>query len=185
MALYARKQLRASQLSVAVPEGIEVQWVKVTPPSHPSHTASIIFSVVFHPPRAPTGPDLIKHIINTSDNLKLQFLSSRLLVCGDFYDLSTADIQNHIHLPQIVDFPTLGHNTLNLILTDLGDQYLLPKPLPSMGHSTHVSIFGSPDPTTSHLQSPTIRSYRSTPDSAVREFGWWLVNYPWVEVLTE
>lgn len=101
-------------------------------------------------------------------------------------ELDTSDLQEQLHLRQIVDFPTNERNTLDLILTDLSEQfYLPPQPLPPVGRSTHLSVLWTPAPTTSHHQARAIRTYRPTPDSAIREFGQWITRYPWTEVMTE
>ncbi len=186
VALYCRKHLAASPLEVSVPEGLEALWLRLTPPTHPHHTASIIYCLVYHPPRSATGPALINHIIESSDELKLKFPSSKIVICGDLNQLNINEILEQLHLTQVVGFPTNinSNNTLDLILTDLGDQYLPPKPLPPMGKSNHLCVYWSATPTIPHQHSSIIRTHRPTPDSAIREFGQWLVNYPWTEVLT-
>lgn len=144
---------------MTVPEGIEALWVRVTPPSHLHHTASSIYCMVYHPPCSPTRPTLIDHIIDTCDMLKPRFPSTKLVICGDFNELNTSEIQEQIHLLQIIDFPIHGPNTFNMILTDLGGQHLPLQLLPPVGHSTHVSILWNPAPTTLHQQAQTLKEY--------------------------
>ncbi len=50
VAVFCRSALSPSHLPVDIPAGVEALWVRVTPPSHPSNTASIIVCVVYHPP---------------------------------------------------------------------------------------------------------------------------------------
>ena len=40
--IFCRRELSPSHLGVEVPEGLEATWVRVSPPSHPRHTASTI-----------------------------------------------------------------------------------------------------------------------------------------------
>lgn len=181
---FCRKELNPSNLHVDVPEGVEALWVKVNPPSHPRHTAAIIYCVIYHPPRSPTGHTLIEHLINTSDTLRARFPAAKLVLCGDFNELDTSEIQDQLNLSQIVDFPTHEGHTLDLIISDLSEQYLPPQPLPPVGRSKHLSIFWSPAPTTTQQRGTTTRTYRPLTDSAVRQFGQWVVRYPWTEVLT-
>ncbi|XP_063887196.1 uncharacterized protein LOC135114899 isoform X1 [Scylla paramamosain] len=54
-----------------------------------------------------------------------------------------------------------------------------------MGRSTHLSILWSPTPTTSTPRSAVTRTHRPMPDSAMREFGQWVTQHPWTEVLDE
>ncbi|KAK3882610.1 hypothetical protein Pcinc_013022 [Petrolisthes cinctipes] len=184
LALFARDKYHPLHLIVDIPEGIEVLWVKLTPPSHPRLTASIIYCLIYHPPRAPSQAVLMEHIINTCDILKIRYPSAKFVICGDFNEINTEELENALSLSQVVDFPTHNQSVLDEIVTDLSNQYLPPQPLPPVGKSTHLSILWTPIPTTTHHQPPIIRKYRPTPDSLIRGFGQWLVQYPWVEVLT-
>ena len=185
VALYIREELCAFQPPVTVPEGVEALWVRLTPPSHPRLTASMLVCVIYHAPRAPSGQALSDHIISTADTLRGRYPSAKLVVCGDFNELDISDITEQLHLTQVVDFPTHGQNTLDLILTDLSDQYLPPQPLPPMGRSPHITVLWSPSPTTAPPHSTSTHTYRPTPDSAIREFGRWITSHQWMEVLTE
>lgn len=168
------------------PESIEVLWVKLTPPCHRRLTASIIYCLVYHPPREPSQAVLTDHIIFTCDILKTKYPSAKFLICGDFNEIDTQVFENELALSQVVDFPTHNQSVLDKIITNLADQYLPPQPLPPVGKSTHLFILWTPTltTTTTHHQPPTTRRHRPTPDSSVREFGQWLTHYPWTEVLT-
>lgn len=184
LVLFARESLSPCSLGVETPREIEALWVKVTPPCHPRHTACIIFCLAYHPPRSPTGQQLIEHIITTADIIKIRLPSSKLVICGDFNELDVGDMLAHLSLKQVVDFPTHGQNTLDLIMTDLADLYLPPQPLPPMGRSPHLSVLWSPTPTTSLPRVSTVTTYRPLTESALRQFGQWITNYPWIEVIT-
>ena len=156
--------------------------MRVTPPCHPRHTASIIFCVVYHPPRAPTAQLLINHIIDTADALRVRYPAAKLVICGDFNRLNIDDILSQLHLTQVVGFPTHGQATLDLIITDLSQQYLSPQPLPPMGRSNHLSVLWNPAPTLSTPKATVTKTHRPMPDSAMREFGQWVVQHTWTEV---
>ncbi len=183
VAVYCRNDLNPSHLDVNVPEGIEALWLRVSPTSHPRQLASIIVCTVYHPPRSPTAEMLVTHLINTADFLRSKFPCSKLVICGDFNELDVSPISQHLNLTQVVDFPTHGNSTLDLILTDVGTHYLPPQQLPPMGRSTHVTILLPATPTNSPSPAVT-RTYRPTPDSAIRNFGQWITHHPWTEVLT-
>ena len=182
VALYCRSSLCPSLLSVDVPDGVEALWVRVTSPSHPRNTASIIVCVVYHPPRASTAQVLADHLITTADRLRVRFPAAKLVICGDFNRLDTSDIQHQLRLTQVVGFPSHEQATLDLILSDLSHQYQPPLPLPPIGRSNHLSIIWRPAPTTSVPKSSVTRTHRPMPDSAVRDFGQWVTHHPWTEV---
>ena len=186
VALYCRDSLCPTSISVEVPDGIEALWVRVTPASHPRNTASIIICVVYHPPRSPLAQVLVDHLITTADALRVKYQAAKLVICGDFNRLNIDDIQHQLNLTQVVDFPTHEQTTLDLIMSDLSQQYLPPQPLPPIGRSTHLSILWRPEPTHAATPpAPVTRSYRPMPDSALREFGQWITKHPWTEVLGE
>lgn len=84
VALFSKNELSPILLPVNVPDGLELLWIRITPPCHPRHSASIICCVVYHPPRHYTRELLLEHLTNTSDTLKLQYPSSKIIICGDF-----------------------------------------------------------------------------------------------------
>ncbi|XP_076069589.1 uncharacterized protein LOC143041511 [Oratosquilla oratoria] len=130
VALFCRADLNPSHLRVDIPEGVEVLWVRINPRLHPRHTASIIMCVVYHPPRAHTAALLSDHIIETADSLRLKYPAAKLVICGDFNRLDTSEILHQLSLTQVVNFPTHKQTTLDLIMTDMAQQYSPPRPLP-------------------------------------------------------
>ena len=183
VAVFCRADLNPSHLSVNVPEGVEALWVRLTPRVHPRNTASILVCVIYHPPRAPTTP-VTDHIIDTADSLRLRFPAAKLVVCGDFNRMDVSEVLHQLNLTQVVTFPTHDQTTLDLIMTDLAELYRPPTPLPPVGKSTHITIEWRPAPSTSipRIRQVT-RQHRPMPDSAMREFGRWIVEHPWTEVL--
>ena len=59
---------------------------------------------------------------------------------GDFNRLQTTRLRNNYNLKQIVNFPTRGERTLDLVLTNLQDHYETPTQRPPLGLSDHMSI---------------------------------------------
>ena len=183
VALFCRDDLSPSHIGVDVPEGVEALWVRINPRLRPRHTASVILCVVYHPPRAPTALLLTNHIIETADTLRLRFPAAKLVICGDFNRLDIGEIVHQLNLTQVVTFPTHEQTTLDLIMTDMAQQYSPPRPLPPLGRSTHITILWTPAPSTSIPKKKVTRHHRPMPDSSVREFGRWIVQHPWREVL--
>ena len=183
VALYCHEALNPHKLDVQVPDDLEVLWVRVTPPRHPRQAASVIYCVVYHPPRSPLKETLLEHLINTSDLLKTRFPCAKIVLCGDFNEIKDEELQNPLHLLQVVDFPTHLDKTLDKIFTDMGEQFLPPRPLPPLGRSPHLSVLWEPTPTTSLPQQEASRSHRPLTDSAIRSFGQWITQHPWTEVI--
>ena len=182
--MFAHQSLQPASVQVDVPEELEVLWVRVTPPRHPRHSASLLCCVVYHPPRAATKSVLLHHITHTSDLLKVRYPSSKLIICGDFNEIDTTDVQDELNIRQIVNFPTHGNNILDIILTDLEEYYNSPQPLAPFGRSNHLSILWTPKPSVSHKIEVATKIYRPLKQSSILAFGNWLVHYPWAEVLT-
>lgn len=63
----------------------------------------------------------------------MRFLAAKLAICVDYNHLDITDIM--LNLTQVVDFPTHEETTLDVIVTDLSQQYEYspPQPLPHMG----------------------------------------------------
>ena len=154
-----------------MPDGVEALWVRVNPLSHPHNTASIIVSAVYHPPRAAIAQLLTEHLISTAHALRVKYQAAKVVICGNFNRLAISDIQHQLHLTQIVGFPTHDQTTLDLILSNLSQQYQPLQPLPLLRCSNHLTVLWRPKPTTSIPVSAVTRSYRPIPDSALREFG--------------
>lgn len=62
---------------------------------------------------------------------------AKLVLCGDFNELDKKGLQDQLHLSQL-NFPTHGQNTLDLILTDMADQYFQQRPLHHVSRSPHL-----------------------------------------------
>ncbi len=63
-----------------------------------------------------------------------------IVITGDFNHLDTTRLQNSFKLKQIINFPTRGAATLDLILTNISEFYDPPTKRPQLGLSDHLSI---------------------------------------------
>ena len=68
------------------------------------------------------------------------FPNTSTVLLGDFNKLNVSGFSRHFRLKQLVNFPTRGNNTLDLILTDLKEYYSTPDKLSSFGLSDHLTI---------------------------------------------
>ena len=75
-----------------------------------------------------------------SDKNQSGIPSCGIIMLGDFNKLITFSLRNRFNLKQIINFPTRGQNTSDLILTNMKSFYGDPIKLPPFGFSDHVSI---------------------------------------------
>ena len=78
--------------------------------------------------------------MNCLSSIESRCSNCGIILLGDFNKLDVAKLKSSFKLKQIVNFPTRGRNTLDLILTNLQDFYDVPEKKPSFGPSDHLSI---------------------------------------------
>lgn len=92
------------------------------------------------------------------------------MICGYFSELrlEAIDLQVQLHLAQVFSYPRHGQNTLDRVILHLGEHYMpLNHDLPWGG--TIASLY--PGLQLLYRLGPTLKFYRLTPDSAVRQVG--------------
>ena len=163
----------------------EIIWLTLRPAWLPRNISVIILAVLYYPPKtlASTRDELIKHIITTTQQLQSKHTNAGIMIMGDFNSLPDKEITTALKLKQVVKIPTRGSNTLDKILTNMHKFYKEPSALPALGGSDHLSLLWEP-----HGQQPTDKTSttqytRRFPDSAIREFGRWITQQDWHEVL--
>ena len=163
----------------------EIIWLTLRPPWLPRNISNIILAVLYYPPKtlASTRDDLIKHIINNVQQLQSKYANPGVMLMGDFNSLPVKEFTTALKLRQVVKIPTRGNNILDKILTNMHSLYKEPTSLPALGGSDHLSILWEP-----HGHQPTNNTTnkqftRRFPDSSIREFGRWITQQDWHEVL--
>ena len=131
----------------------EVLWIKICPTRLPRGLSSIVVGTVYHPPRA-DNTAMLTYLMNSLSSIESWHLNSGIILLGDFNDLNVVKLKSSFQLKQIVNFPTRGQNSLDLILTNLQDYYNAPEICPPFGLSDHVSIKVNPK---SRAQLPKLR----------------------------
>ena len=124
-------------------------FVSLRPKWLPRSTSNIIICGLYYPgSNSPYAPD--------QDQFKSQLIESLLLfnnkysnplfiVLGDFNDLPILDICESCNLKQVVEVPTRENKILDLILTNVNnDFYDNPVTLPSIGSSDHLCVAYTP-----------------------------------------
>lgn len=80
------------------------------------------------------------YLMNCMSSLESKHKNSGILLLGDFNKPNVANLKSSYRLKQIVNFPTRGANTLDLVLTNLQDVYDFPDRLPPFGFSRFTSF---------------------------------------------
>ena len=136
VALYIKKSLQPSVPDIKVPPELECIWGCLFD--------RIFLCSLYHAPRAVTGSLLIDHIVNTVIDLRKRIKNSLVIVMGDFNEINGDRLNACVGLKNIVDLPTHGNSTIDLILTDAPSKYLTPVLLPPLGNSHHHCVMVHP-----------------------------------------
>ena len=81
-----------------------------------------------------------EYLLDTLSNIESSHPNCGILLTGDFNRLDVSQVTNHFRFKQLVDFPTRGDNTLDLILTNWNEYCLKPVKLPPFGLSDHCTV---------------------------------------------
>ncbi len=163
---YIKDTIQFSLLDDFLPSScLEVLWIKIRPNRLPRGVSSIVVGTVYHPPRA-DNTAMLTYLMDSLSLIETRHPNCGIILLGDFNGLNVAKLKSSVQLKQIVNFPTRGQNTLDLILTNLQDYYDTPVSRPPFGLSDHVSIEVKPK---SRAQIPksrkTIKSRDLRPSS--------------------
>ena len=143
----------------------------------------IVFGTVYHT-RYPVG---------ASDNAMLDYLASSLitiegrypgcgiLLTGDFNRLNLSRLLKQFKLKQLVHGPTRGERTLDLIITNMPQQYEKNsvQSFPSFGLSDHSVLLLQPKSRTAWSCSRRFVTWRDTRLSRRLELGRYLSSIDW------
>ncbi|XP_071944695.1 uncharacterized protein [Antedon mediterranea] len=125
---------------------------------------------------------LIEHIITSLDTLKAAHPEAGVLVLGDFNRLNINPLCRAHSLKQIIDEPTRGDAILDLVITNLKNYYKKPIVCSPIGRSDHNTIY-LPPIGCSKTGKQIKRLVRPLRKHCIYEFGRWITNHPWYEVL--
>ena len=131
----------------------EVLWIKIRLTRFSRGLSSIVDRTVYHPPRADNFA-MLTYLMDSLSSIESQHSNSGIILLRDFNDLNVVKFKSSFQLKQIVNFPTRGQNSLDLILTNLQDYCNAPDICPPFGLSDHMSIEVKPK---SRVQLPKLR----------------------------
>ncbi|XP_033096907.1 uncharacterized protein LOC117101127 [Anneissia japonica] len=186
VALYVKNSIKCKVLTdIFVPDDIEALWVSVRPSRLPRFVTSFVVGVIYYPPNSPVAEKLIDHLSSTINSVLSKHPGSGICIVGDFNHLDLNCVLSS-SIKQVVNKPTRDSSILDKILTNVGSKYLRPVILPPIGLSDHNCVLFKPKVTATKSNVIRIKHIvRPMPDSKLRAYGQWLVDYEWMEVYNE
>jgi len=108
-------------------------------------------------------------------------LKARIVICGDFNDLRSFqnEISSLTNCKQIVQFPTRGDNTLDMIFTNFPCMNL-PRCIPPVGKSDHTCVLWCPTRKSRVSVKKKVRKYSK---SSIASFHSFLNSVDWMSYL--
>ena len=126
---------------------------------------------VYYPPRATYHNELMDHLINSVDHLRVTYDDLRVLIIGDLNQFDKEELMTELTLQCIVTEPTHRNSILDVILTDSECHTTTTVHAP-IGLSEHKCVLCQPArPPPPTYTTKIVRPWR---DSNVREFGQWV-----------
>ena len=180
-------QFTLEKIDLIIPKSIEVVYGLVRPKKPGTKIKEIIAVAFYSPPKSKKKTQLIDHIISTCQSLLTKYPRAGLIIGGDKNDMSISPLLVGLpRLKQIVTQPTCNGKVLDVILTNLHEYYSVPSIVPpvpadnpSQGKpSDHSVPVATPHTMTGVKKSNEykIKITRPMPDSAIRQFGQWIIN---------
>ena len=87
---------------------------------------------------------MIDYLVNSLSAIESEIPNCGIILAGDLNHLDTSSIKRQFRLKQLVDFPTRGRNTLDVILTNMPTFYEKPVKSSPFGLFDHCTITISP-----------------------------------------
>ncbi|KAI8502529.1 hypothetical protein Bbelb_201170 [Branchiostoma belcheri] len=164
-----------------VPGELECVWVWMRPYKLPRSVSALAVCGVYIPPNSPHQDTLIEHLLNSTDYLRTKYPDIGIVILGDLNRTDTAPLRRGNVLQQVVEGPTRGDATLDVIITNIQSRYNTPVIGAPLGLSDHYSVTWAPKVTKAANKTHT-RVVRPLKDSDIRAFGAWISQHDWNEV---
>ena len=189
VSILVKEGVPTNNLNINVPEHIECLWLSLRPKKLPRSISIIIVACLYYPGTtsdyAPNQEDIIFHLTETVHHLSKNYAKPLFLIMGDLNDLKIEEICDTCKLHQIVKVPTRNNAILDQILTNTNNEfYNDPIQLTKIGAGDHFSVLYRP---LVHKKVKAIKKEKITirkfKESAIIEFGAWLVKFNWSVLL--
>ena len=170
--MYVKNDIQCKILRDLLDDKFEVVRVHIRPNRLPRGIPCIVMGKLYHPPTA-NNQEISDHLLKCLSVIESRFPNCGIILLGDFNNLNVSRFKRNFRLKQIVNFPTRGHNVLDLILTNLSDYYATPTKLAPLGLSDHVTVKVSPIPRSMSSKPKTTiktRDISQTKQLAIRSY---------------
>ena len=138
--MYIKDSIRFELLETISNEQFEVLWINLNNlPKLPRGYNNLVIGTVYHPPSA-DNLAMLNYLMNCLSTLESLFSNCAFIILGDFNRLNISQLKSNYGLRQLVNFPTRGRNTPDLVLTNLHEYYDQPSKYASFGLSDHMSV---------------------------------------------
>ncbi|XP_068674469.1 uncharacterized protein [Montipora foliosa] len=152
--VYIKNTIKFTVLDDLEDPSFEALWIQISPTRLPRGYSSILLGAFYHPPSA-NDSAFLEYLETYLSSIETRYSNCGICLVGDFNRLQTTRLRNNYKLKQIVNFPTRGERTLDLVLTNLQDHYETPTQRPPLGLSDHMSIDVQPEVTIKSNSSTT------------------------------
>ena len=137
--MFIKDMLKFTVLENLQEVDFEALWIKILPSRLLRGYNSNVVGTIYHPPRS-NDQAMREYLIRCLLYIESHYCNCGVVIAGNFNRLETTRLQNSFKLKPIVNFPTQGVATLDLILTNINDFYDSPIKCPPLGLSDHLSI---------------------------------------------
>ena len=179
-----------SKLNILIPRPLEVVWALLRPNIPTGDVKKVILCSFYSPPNSKKNGELVDHISETYNCLKIQHPGAATLISGDKNSL---DIKHILALNpnfrQSVTKNTRNDKILTVLISDLHSYYHVPQIIPPVPvdvpgqgvPSDHCGVLAVPLTTEHSHRAADVRlgKVRPLPESLIRKFGAVLVNEDW------
>jgi hypothetical protein len=101
---------------------LEVLWINMRMSRLPRGFSNLFIGTVYHPSSA-DAPAMLDYLSSCLSTLESRFSNCGFIILGDFNRLNISRLKYNYNLRQLINFPTRGKNTLDLVLTNLHKFY--------------------------------------------------------------
>ena len=132
----------------------------------------------------PGGDDklICDRLFQTLSSIESNYPNNGIILAGDFNRLNISRILKQFCLKQFVKVPTGNNAILDLVLTNLHDNYCSSESLPPFGLSDHHTLIVQPLNKTHTSNKKVIRMKRDHRPSRRAEFGRYLCSIDWSSI---
>ena len=137
--VYIKDSIAFTVLDELYNSSFEILWINIRSNRLPRGIINLIIGTVYHPSSADNS-DMLDYLSNCLSLLESRFPNCGLIILGDFNKLNVSRLRSCYNQKQLVNFPTRGNNTLDIVQTNLSTYYDKHSKCAPSWLSDHVTI---------------------------------------------